>query len=198
MVTDPWNGLTVPQATKETSNNANILKFEDDFEQAAVDEQSAGEYVALDDSEQYLSKLERKLNRVSGSSGPSSSRALLAGLSASRQTHQHALLSDTGPSSFSVGELDCLPRARGVLLAENQHHLNSIIQKLAPEKLALSAEELVKLLAADSLAARTDRETADETLADGKTSNQADAVADVTVDSNGSNNLTDDVKVGRV
>ena len=75
-------------------------------------------YIALDDSREYLARLEKKLNKLCESSAKNlSSKSLLASLSATRSHHQHNLLSC---SASNLGDLsheeEDLPKAKGILL----------------------------------------------------------------------------------
>ncbi|XP_018019304.1 uncharacterized protein LOC108675787 isoform X2 [Hyalella azteca] len=163
---DPWGysmestGGPIANMKLSMDSGTATQHFEDNFIESHI-QSIEGNYVALDDSSAYLDRLQQKLDRVQGNSATPSSRSLLDGLMAARHSHHHQLLSsmrednarltegistEQGPDSLPSD----LPHTRGVLLP-GQHHLHSLLLKMAPDRMALSADELVHLLSADVL-----------------------------------------------
>ncbi|KAK7079775.1 hypothetical protein SK128_028632 [Halocaridina rubra] len=136
-------------------------KFEDSFspeparpvrgnEHQAQDE----EYKPLDDSSQYLASLERKLARIQGRTAKQrqkESQQLIDALAGSRDTHAHQLINTT------VNNVDNMPVDSELIAHQHtavdpQGPLGVMLRKLAPDRVALTHEELCQLLEADFLA----------------------------------------------
>ncbi|XP_068210164.1 coiled-coil domain-containing protein 32 [Palaemon carinicauda] len=134
-------------------------KFEDSFtpqcftsgqDNFLVDE----DYVPLDDSSQYLAGLERKLARVQGRTAnkrQTESRRLINALVGSRDAHAHELVnaSNIGGDEIITSESEPAHQTGAV---DPQGAIGAMIRRIAPDKVALTHEELCQLLEADFLA----------------------------------------------
>ncbi|KAF2363156.1 Coiled-coil domain containing protein 32 [Trinorchestia longiramus] len=159
MVSDPWGSLSSRSQAQERNPE---LQFEDNFSTECTGLNDK-KYVALDDSSSYLDRLQKKLDKVQGNAEAPSSRSLLAGLKSARQCHHHHFLSTTRPENNIPSQEERpsaddstplaadLPHARGLILSERQRHVDNLLVKLAPDRVALSNDELVYLLSADLL-----------------------------------------------
>ncbi|CAG0922274.1 unnamed protein product [Notodromas monacha] len=129
VICDPWQ-------CDVTSAGCNDGKFDDDFR-----------FVPLPDKTEYLAKLETKLAKMRADSSGSQQkrrRALLDALSASRSDHVTRFLED---DEFRVsGSCDSI---------DADSTASRLLRIVAPERLALTTEELVALLKADELDAVT-------------------------------------------
>ncbi|GAU89602.1 hypothetical protein RvY_02135 [Ramazzottius varieornatus] len=129
---------------------------------------SRRDFKKLPDSDEYVSALERKLARVQGkkrpassaaSSGPSS-RDFVRSLTALRNDRMRELLgTESAPSVASVSNPEFLPSTENIDIDPDNDPLYSswLMQRLFPDRQALSEEELASLLRFDVLARLNDQ-----------------------------------------
>ncbi|XP_063598528.1 germ cell nuclear acidic protein-like [Penaeus indicus] len=143
---DPWG------STRDPSSEAG-MGFEDSFSPQDKDQQGEGMYIPLDDSLQYIAGLERKLARVQGktrSQRQAESRRLIDALASSRDAHTQQLMESTDARADADLEADTEHHSSAAV--DPQGALGSMLRRVAPNKIALSHEELCRLLEADILA----------------------------------------------
>lgn len=143
---DPWG------STRDTTPAAGI-GFEDSFSPQDKDQQGEGMYIPLDDSLQYIAGLERKLARVRGKTRgqrQAESRRLIDALASSRDAHTQRLMESTDARADAGLEADTEHHSSAAV--DPQGALGSMLRRVAPNKIALSHEELCRLLEADILA----------------------------------------------
>lgn len=150
-------GLWGPTGTLGADTSTS-LDFEDSFSpqdsrlEEATHIPSNEKYVPLQDSQQYLAGLESKLAHIQGrtaSTRKTESRRLLDALAGSRSTHTAQLMQDNEASCGSLPATDCAPSSSTI---DPQGALGAMLRRMAPDRVALTPEELCHLLQADLLA----------------------------------------------
>ncbi|XP_066947399.1 coiled-coil domain-containing protein 32 [Macrobrachium rosenbergii] len=144
-------------------------KFEDSFSPQCLPSDQENfvaddDYVPLDDSSQYLAGLERKLARVQGRSAgrrQTESRRLIDALIGSRDAHAHELVnaSNIGNDEIITSESEPAHQTGAV---DPQGAIGAMIRRIAPDKVALTHEELCQLLEADFLSKIQEAAAAEE------------------------------------
>lgn len=140
--------------------NASVsLGFEDSFspQEGSQVEDTAHcpnqeNYVPLQDSQQYLAGLESKLAHIQGrtaSNRKTESRRLLDALAGSRSNQTAQLMQDSESSCGSIPIMDTPPSLSTI---DPQGALGAMLRRVAPDRVALTPEELCRLLQADLLA----------------------------------------------
>lgn len=152
------DGLWGPSGTMGTNTSAS-LGFEDSFspqEGCQVEDTahspSQENYVPLQDSQQYLAGLESKLARLQGraaSNRKTESRRLLDALAGSRSNQTAQLMQDSESSCGGIPIMDTPPSLSTI---DPQGALGAMLRRVAPDRVALTPEELCHLLQADLLA----------------------------------------------
>ncbi|XP_071551920.1 uncharacterized protein [Panulirus ornatus] len=158
---DLWGPVTTVSADAGTEP----IGFEDSFspQQALATEGGSQqyttdcEYIPLEDSSQYLAGLERKLACVQGRTAASrqtESRRLIDALTSSRDNHTHQLMHTvnnvgTNNEVFASNSDHCA--AHTTAAVDPQGALGAVLRRVAPDKIALTPEELCHLLEADIL-----------------------------------------------
>lgn len=146
----PVSGSTPVQCQFEDSFSPVHLPSSQDTE-SFTDE----DYVPLDDSPQYIAGLERKLARVQGRTSASrqtESRRLIDALAGSRDTHAHQLINTTNNTADEIITEENEHSAHQNTAVDPPGAIGAMIRRLAPDKVALTHEELCRLLEADFLA----------------------------------------------
>ncbi|XP_042891637.1 uncharacterized protein LOC122266111 [Penaeus japonicus] len=142
---DPWG------STRDTAPEAD-MGFEDSFSPKDRDPEEEGIYRPLDDSLQYIAGLERKLARVQGKTRgqrQAESRRLIDALATSRDVHTQQLMESTDVCRDP--DLETETEHHSSAAVDPQGALGSMLRRVAPNKIALSHEELCRLLEADIL-----------------------------------------------
>lgn len=143
---DPWG------SARDPSSEAG-MGFEDSFSPQDKDQQGEGMYIPLDDSLQYIAGLERRLARVQGKTRgqrQAESRRLIDALASSRDAHTQQLMEST--DARADADLEADTEHHSAAAVDPQGALGSMLRRVAPNKVALSHEELCRLLEADILA----------------------------------------------
>ncbi|XP_055354572.1 uncharacterized protein LOC129600171 [Paramacrobiotus metropolitanus] len=157
---DPWGtgeGASIESSCSAAQVETNQLSFDDNFSSKA--------FQKLPDSSEYVSVLERKLARIQcRSSGAASNpnREIVRGLSALRADRMRDFL---GPAPVSLSPIVTSSDAiSGGESGDNEIPDNNdpvyaswMMQRLFPDRQALSAEELAELLRFDTLALQHER-----------------------------------------
>ncbi|KAK8377915.1 hypothetical protein O3P69_014093 [Scylla paramamosain] len=150
------DGLWGPSGTMGTDTSVS-LGFEDSFSpqgrqlEDTAQSPSQENYVPLQDSQQYLAGLESKLARIQGrtaSSRKTESRRLLDALAGSRSHQTAQLMQDSESSCGNIPTMD-VPSSSTI---DPQGALGAMLRRVAPDRVALTPEELCHLLQADLLA----------------------------------------------
>ncbi|KAK8742600.1 hypothetical protein OTU49_001981 [Cherax quadricarinatus] len=153
-----------PVASLCTGLATNPLGFEDSFSPAPAESEgdstqhsADGDYIALEDSSQYLAGLERKLASIQGradSGRQRESRRLIDALASSRDSHTHQLMNTPNNVGIESEVMELENDRTASITAASvvpQGALCAVIRRVAPDKVALAPEELCRLLEADIL-----------------------------------------------
>ncbi|KAB7501479.1 Uncharacterized protein Anas_03632 [Armadillidium nasatum] len=134
------------------------LKFEDSFADSITQQQEqAKSYIPLDDSEQYLAGLEKKLARLQGktqSSRESERKKLINALAKSKDDHSIDLLKSSNENiePFLENNNSEENASKGLSAVNPQGTLGLVMRKCVPSQVAVSSDELCELLKTDILA----------------------------------------------
>ncbi|XP_076069475.1 uncharacterized protein LOC143041463 [Oratosquilla oratoria] len=166
----PWG---VADSTPLDSTESGSLQFEDSFSSehisavtssndativrgtTATDDEDKKNYMPLPDSSEYLAGLEHKLARLQGktaSGRQKESRRLINALASSREAHISRHLQDDSATSTGLSELNEDEVCPVSSTVDSQGALGLVMRKVVPDKVAVSQEEMYRLLEADFLA----------------------------------------------
>lgn len=134
-VNNPWEGETSFSSSQTQEKEVEVEhQFEDNFS----DQDPSKPFEKLDDSDEYLEKLERKLKKLTE---PSKSKTLLKALSERRTDETTRFINEEG----AIRSNDILPTD------DSEVDDNPVLRKLFPDKQAITVGELQKLVDADIL-----------------------------------------------
>jgi len=167
-IMDPWLE-NQPEGDSSVEAQSSENGFDNNFSERTSTSTEGVEpkpFEKLADSEEYLSRLERKLKRIQsvtngGQKQNVTSKEIISSLEQTRESYMLRLLNDTvTPAAPENGE------------GSHDHlNLNPILKRIAPEKQPIALEELVHLLKADQLAAVLEAEDQVEQVAENLESN---------------------------
>jgi len=111
-------------------------------------------FIPMDDSADYIQSLESRLNKLNKkATNELTRRDLIDSLVGAKNLNNHNMLKNSDPIQFQDNDYcDQNLTTKGVVLPEGSSQgVKNLLTKLAPEKLALSPEELVCLIMTDNL-----------------------------------------------
>ncbi|XP_058793419.1 uncharacterized protein LOC131665518 [Phymastichus coffea] len=162
-VADPWSSVDSCGNSEEVVvNNVNKRPDDDCFEDSFVLQSFREELEKLPDSEEYLARLQSRLEALKGGT---SKRDLINSLSIAKEECIARLI--TGGHNLEISE-------------EQELAANPVIRHIAPHLQALTANELVHLLKADVLQAVVDEQNKDSESQDSE-SKLSDNLLDIQI-----------------